>query len=119
MLVELLREARDEPRDGRQRAGRAVAQVVIVRADRPRVLRPAAPEHHHVLDIAVQDIVEAAAVVDLPRDPGLVEEVEDDRPLTGVDDPEAAVADARDAAGGAGHQVEAVWRARAEDRAEV
>ena len=36
-----------------------------------------------------------------------------------VEDPEAAIAVARDAARGAGHQVQAVGRGRAEDRAEV
>ena len=65
-------------------------QVVLLRGERPRVVRPAAPEHRRVVGLGREDVVDADEVVDLPRDPGLLEQVEDDRPPRRVEDPEAA-----------------------------
>ena len=87
VLVDLVREARDEPRDRGKRAGGAVVEVVVLRAEGARVVRPAAPEDRDVVALAARHVVDAAEVVDPPRHPGVLEQVEDDRPGPGVEDP--------------------------------
>ena len=82
------------------------------------VVRPAAPEDRDVVGVADLHTV-GADVVDLPAHIGVVEQVEDDRPLERVEDAVAPEAVRRDAARRAGHEVEPVRPRWPEQRAEV
>src|SRR5207237_5145766 len=96
------------PGDLRERSAGAVVEIVLLRCTRARVARPAAPEDGHVVAVAVLDVVEAARVVDLPRDVRVLEQVEDDRPAIRVEDAVAPEAVRRDPARRSGHEIEAV-----------
>src|SRR5438876_456526 len=109
------RITRDHPRDLRQRALASVVEERTLRPQRAVVVLVLLPEKEDVVRVAVGDAVEAD-VVDLPRDSGLVEQVEDHRV---AEDAEAPDAVRRDPARSARREVEPVRPRRPEDRAEV
>src|SRR5258708_40204002 len=78
MLVSLLRKARDDERHLRQGSVLQVLQIVVLDRDRAGIVGPPLPEDEDIVRLAIGHIVEAD-VVDLPADPGPLEQVEDDR----------------------------------------
>ena len=115
MLVPPVRITRYHPRDLRQLALARVVEERTLRPQRAVVVLVLLPEKEDVVRVAVGDAVEAD-VVDLPRDSGLVEQVEDHRV---AEDAEAPDAVRRDPARSARREVEPVRPRRPEDRAEV